>query len=361
MPSPFPHPRTGTEIAENIGGFPLYFRERQPRIVTADIWDLLRNLVDGRLVVEKRQACKAYIQQAQEFYEAASNPRTASRPLLYYYCFLNLAKMAVLSERIEIPNAVYHGISDPQRNVRKKLRLQGQKIKLHKRDPNHNQLAAEFIHILGGTIPQNTEIRVIDVLSQIPGIHRAFCRVEKCGPKFLPIKSVKILHDNASVWANLVFDRHDRDVTTTLPAIRISQRFRRHLTQVGANNTNELCFETAPFPGRYRKGVDNAMRNISKDMREIGVWTILTPTGYRYYFSTIKPRKVLPQLAAIYSTVFYFGSITRYRPQDYERILGGDYLWVVGEFFATQPAQFLYYLASFMAGTEVIRPHMQTT
>ena len=54
--------------------------------------------------------------------------------------------------------------------------------------------------------------------------------------------------------------------------------------------------------------------------------------------------------------MFFLGSVTRYRPYDYDTILGGRYAWLVEEFIATQPTQFLYLLASTLAGVEVVRP-----
>lgn len=162
MPAPFPTARDGQRVARHPSGFPSFFRRRTPRIVTADVWSLLRHLVTKRLDGQQERAALAYIEQAFEFYEAASNPRTGSKPLLYYYSFLNLAKAALLCERTPIPPVVAHGIKDPKANVRKRLRLEGQHVRIDRRLSDHSALFPEFVSLLGGSTRKPSLIRVID-------------------------------------------------------------------------------------------------------------------------------------------------------------------------------------------------------
>ena len=88
----------------------------------------------------------------------------------------------------------------------------------------------------------------------------------------------------------------------------------------------------------------------------IGTASILTRGGYRHYLSSIEPRLQLPDLAVAYAIAFYFGSVVRYKPDAFKKIVAGGYSWLVQEFFASAPNQFLYGLASFLAGVDVIRP-----
>ena len=71
----------------------------------------------------------------------------------------------------------------------------------------------------------------------------------------------------------------------------------------------------------------------------------------------LEPRQILPPLAAVYAALFYLGSITRYKPDVFDKIIAGGYSWVVGELLATQPLQFLYHLASELAGVDVVLPY----
>ena len=54
--------------------------------------------------------------------------------------------------------------------------------------------------------------------------------------------------------------------------------------------------------------------------------------------------------------MFYLGSITRYRPYDFDRYLAGRSGHLLSEFLATQPNQFIYLLASELAGNQVVVP-----
>jgi hypothetical protein len=117
-----------------------------------------------------------------------------------------------------------------------------------------------------------------------------------------------------------------------------------------------IWLETEVTPARTNR-TEAAIRLLAVRLGEVGIWTILTSTGYRSYLSSIEPRRRLPPLAAPYAAMFYLGSITRYKPYDYDAIVKGGYSWLVGELIATQPAQFLYGLASWLAGVDVVRPY----
>jgi len=340
-------------ITENIGGFPLYFQRRQPRIVTADVWAFLRNLVIERLGKRESERALAYLDQARDFYEAARNPALRSKPLLYYYSFLNLAKVAVLVKKIDLPPAPRHGITDPHENSRERIRLEGQKVRV-RATTEANQLFPQFMALFGAESETTRDYRVIDILGQIPSIHRPFCRVANVSPLFVPIQSFSVHRNSTHVWSRMVLDPKDKDVSSALPRIERSHRFRREFPEC-EENAEALSYKSVQEPGR-KNGIDRGIYRISQRIQTVGLSGILTGSGFRYYLNAHPPREILPPLAAVYAAFFYFGSISRYKPQDFDGILDGGYSWVVGELLTTQPTQFLYGLASFLAGTEVIRP-----
>ena len=55
-------------------------------------------------------------------------PRLASRPLLYYYSFLNLAKVLLLHSGKALPNVLRHGISDPKANTATTVSFSNQEV-----------------------------------------------------------------------------------------------------------------------------------------------------------------------------------------------------------------------------------------
>src|SRR2546427_10324370 len=113
MPAPFPQPKQGRLVNNPPSGFPAFFSKRQARVVTADPWAFLKELVTHRVDERQRSRGYSYVNQAFDFFEAARNPQFASKPLLYYYSFLNLAKTALLIRKARIAIKPDHGIADP--------------------------------------------------------------------------------------------------------------------------------------------------------------------------------------------------------------------------------------------------------
>jgi len=86
-------------VANEPSGFPLFYDKRKPRVVTADPWAFLSHLAVTKLDKRREEIANAYIAQGNDFFEAAQNPRFHTRPLLYYYAFLNVVKAALLIAR----------------------------------------------------------------------------------------------------------------------------------------------------------------------------------------------------------------------------------------------------------------------
>ena len=56
--------------------------------------------------------------------------------------------------------------------------------------------------------------------------------------------------------------------------------------------------------------------------------------------------KTLPKLVSTYALIFFLGSITRYRPAQFHRIVNGKYSAQIQAILNDIPSQFLYQLAS---------------
>jgi hypothetical protein len=358
MPRP-PAPRQGRPLRTAANGFPGFIRgKRQPKVIAKDIWGCIWEVVEfrgQRIAKERIRQARSYLEQALDFYVTAENPQLASRPLLYYYSFLNLAKVFLLDRAVSFPPQVTHGIRDPRTNVRERLRFEGQRVSIEPRANDRSRVFPEFASQLGGLPARRSEFRIVDLLAQVPAIHRVYTQVVDRASRFVPVERFEPLTDGRRVWTRCIIGRRDRDVALALAAVGRRRAFRRIFRNVRADASAEVWFETTPDPGR-RRGVDRALGRQASRIRELGVWSLLTDRGYRYYLGDFAPGERLPQLASIYAIMFYLGSITRYKPYDFDRIVEGRYGWLVSEFLATQPQQFLYLLASTMAGVDVVRP-----
>lgn len=83
--------------------------------------------------------------------------------------------------------------------------------------------------------------------------------------------------------------------------------------------------------------------------------TAFPPYRKYYVYQGLPTQILLPQLLTMYLATFYFGSITRYKPEQFDFILSSPIGPFVFEFFTNQPSQFLYLMASEFAGQEVAK------
>jgi hypothetical protein len=255
----------GGKCVRNLpSAFPLYAARKQSRIVTADIWAFFRNSASSILPMEVERKAIAFIDQAYEFFEAAKTPRFGSRPLLYYYSFLNIVKAYLLMKKVNLPVSVRHGISDPRENKRERRRLQGQSILIQELAQDHSRIFPEFLKCFNMILTKEMKLRVLDLLKQVPTIHRTYCRVTKDKPVFLPVKSFQALSKNREIHIRLILDRNQKDTKQVLGILQKRRAFSLLFTQVAScskeasqnRNTNEeiseLWYETNSMPGHRR-------------------------------------------------------------------------------------------------------------
>jgi len=370
--SPLPKVRDGHPIPASWS-FSLFFDSKaRRRILAADVWSCLEHLIGERLSRQQRPRANAHLWQGHEFFQAAQNPRFDSRPLLYYYAFLNASKAFLLARGVKLPPQTRHGVSDPSANARRRLLLEGQTVRIETQGIKNDQLLPELIAAIGAS-PSNQSYRVLDLLAQIPAIHRTYAtigrgrtgkaktkgkpsatigQIWRKGPCFAGVTLEVLRYDNGT-WARLSLDASALDVRQAVKMLVQVPAVQQVFSRVDTGNAREISFETAI---ETSKSHDVAMAKLAQTLARGGIWSLLTEQGYRHYKGAIPARYRLPQLASIYAVMFFLGSVTRYRPYDYDTILGGRYAWLVEEYLATQPTQFLYLLASTLAGAEVVRP-----
>jgi hypothetical protein len=88
-------------------------------------------------------------------------------------------------------------------------------------------------------------------------------------------------------------------------------------------------------------------------------FTVLAQNPYRKYYLYRAPAnersKPLPQLVSMYAVIFFLGSITRYRPDQFDRIVNGKFGAQIQAVLNDVPGQFLYQLASNFCQQEVAK------
>lgn len=376
-------------------GFPIFIKEtstgyllKAEKIRVSDLWALWHYIIKSE---KKRFPGRtdylfllSVLEQAQYFCEAASLAPIKSKPLLYYYSFLNIAKASIvltnptfLASNLEFN----HGIDSCSINSNAQLQDCFVTVKNLKSAGGVSQkisVAYELARLFGDNIefkhpnPANHDngpwkIDIISLLKSCIGIHRTVSETFKTKESFIRLESPVIEKEGR----HLVYKG----------MINSTQNERTLLTTAGYNI--EEINQKWHLKEDYNMLTPNLSRLVfylfSKQLSSKGLWTYTTGGEYRLYINSnhlIKDAnniyKFLPLNAAnpnvqqltlssaivIYYLMFFFGSITRYHPYLFEKVLSEKEIWLVSEFLKTQPLQFLLLLTSKILGKPLYTSRM---
>lgn len=384
---PLPQPRQGDilRIKERPLEFSFWPVERTTRryglgtrVFATDPWTVIQRSAENRCKAAARDAAFALIEQAEDFYRAAESGVKAAKPLLLYYCFMNLAKAFILTcgQREDVNNAM-HGVSEKldlppndQELLNAYLNVQqtvppgpapppGQTIK------NFDELLQAISGTGATTNPQRYDLT--QLMPQIVPGHRLWVQGAggKTKERFLSIQRIEFRCDSAAkqVWLRLYLFADDlRRIDISHSNVLMNTRVGTVLQDVACNDTIDdrslVCFEqTAPtnYTGRPSDEIPQVVAGLSHLL-----WrTVLITPPYRKYYLYAAPvaehPQILPQILSIYAITFYLGSIVRYRPHHFDKILKGKYGPFIEAFLNDQPKQFIYLMASEFAEKEVTK------
>lgn len=327
------------------------------QIITLDPWRCLQVYIHQCVKdTGQKNRALAFLEQSEDFHRAASAPRVASKPLLHYYSFLNLAKAFLVVKKGMQLNYCMHGLKEPDDNVRRRLTITSQCVKPNDSSVGRRiQIYRKFIRECGFSVPAKPKpFKLVDLLEQAVNINGIISRSMGRAPQFFLIRDIAFEcdPDAKKVWISFYVSKDDLAVSSAAP---------RNLRE----NTTSFEEVESPREGlrRYESKIaldynKSPIQVLSKLVRDNwhDIWSEVVPGGYRFWASTIPKNKRLAQLAAAYQTMFYFGSITRYRPDDFHKLADGKHGWMVQEFVNTQPLQFVYFLGSGMMDAEMVLP-----
>jgi len=363
MAGRYPRARAGEQVT--VKGVPVPFTFwpdaylKHGRVVTSDPWRCLA--VHIRRTVKNtshRNQAAAFLEQAEDLYQAAGTARVGSKPLLYYYSFLNLAKTFLVVKKGKDLRRCMHGLKEPKDNIRKYMTITSQAVVANASKPRGRlQLYREFIAECGFPAPAKPKpMRLVDLLDQAVSIHRITSHTLGHTRQFFPVDDIAFMCDPAKkkAWVALRVRRDD---------LAVSSAAARDVRK------NTTCFKEVESPERqFRLYESKSQRAYSRSPRDVlrslvsdtwkDIWSELRPGGYQFWISAIPRKKRLPQLGSGYQAMFYFGSVARYRPDDLRKLLESKHGWMVQEFINNQPIQFLYFLGSGLMDAEMVIPEL---
>jgi hypothetical protein len=329
-------------------------------------WPVMEAAIRDRIAEADLQVeALAFLEQAQDFY-AAATARVAANPLLLYYAFLNLGKALLLT--LGYPSSLErasHGLSD--RTAAGGTELDDSAVVVQSYN-NRVNVYAELLERLGYSRPvDNDTYQATELLPQIVIGHRIWREAATTNTeRFVGLTEVEMVKAAATkeLWLRLYIERGDlRRYGITRKRLLEEGRLDGAFREVALDGTGRVgdlvCLEqeqTVTYTGRPSDKVMDLVTPIRPNL-----WRIVTTTpasGYRkYYLHLSEPGEFrLPQLASLWVLLFYFGSIVRYRPHLFDIVTAGRYGAFVTEFIAAQPEQLLYLFASEMCSREIARP-----
>jgi YaaC-like Protein len=373
--SPLPAPRLGERLVVrdrplDFGFWPLGRTTRryglQVPLYCGDPWPLLSETIRTGCPPAQRLAAVAFLDQAKDLYSAAANrPVSAAKPLILYYCYLNLAKAFILTTgQRKVLDKAQHGLSEqlgPGLQELTDAYLDAYPSTSAKINVFHEFLKA----VSGSGLGQVASLPVPQLLPQVVPGHRLWVAASGKRERFLGVERVTFMRDAKAkkIWLRLHVYSDNLAIVGLTHAKLLSQTdLAGSWKEVRCSDSSDgrrlVCFEqVAGLP--YTSRAPDEVPNLIAAARPRLWATALMYSPWRRYYLYASPvaeqQTVLPQLASVYALTYYFGSIARYRPHHFQRIMDGPYGPWLQTFLNEQPTQFLFLLASDIVRRDLLK------
>jgi hypothetical protein len=373
MPKPTPaRPGKSVEINHQpveISFWPVVKTTRrygfQSRIFTSNPWAVIEEGIAQKCPKNLRKSAYAFRDQAQDFFEMGQASKlTYAKPLPFYYSFLNLVKAFVLMAGKGISDyRPQHGLSENARD----RQVEGATIKVHSYSSHRRNAVADFYFALtGNQLLQTKSLRLGHLLPQILFGHRLWCSAAGTRDRFVPIRKIEFIENRADrkTWLRAVLKREElRRSSISQQVLLRGSRLCNDWAFVRVDDAefpeDKFLWIEAVAPRQYTHRASDELFEVAGELKK-NLWSsVLLHPPYRRYYLYVAPQNeqsaVLPQLLSMFVVIFFLGSITRYRPHHFERLLetryGPHLIGAVDEI----PMQFIYLLASEMLSREVTK------
>jgi hypothetical protein len=299
----------------------------------------------------------AFIEQSEDFYNSANTARIGSKPLLYYCSFLNLAKAYLAVKQNTCLSKCGHGLIDYDKGQKGRRTITSLKVKKEDHNPKRMSVYRETVEALGFNVPHTgTTYQLTELFGQTVSIQRLLTHTLKTSIRFFPVHDISFRYDPSekNVWATLQI-KHD-DLAFNKNAPKEIRSGMGAFPEVKPDDSSPVRQYQSEYIHYKRSPIDALPALVEKTKKDI--WSLLRPGKYYYFVSSIPKTKRLSQVASCYQAMFYLGSIVRYRPDDFSRLLEGKHGWIIQEFVNTQPLQFIYLLGSVLIDAEMVFPEV---
>jgi len=374
-----PLPRIGTRVKVldrtlQFSYWPMYREKRrfglQSTLFALDPWSLIRTKILERSPAANQSEALSSLAQANDFYNATTTTGViASRPLLLYYCFMNLMKAFALTVNQKPSfDRAHHGLSEKMRSANREYDDAYLTAHVSPSLRTHQlNLFDELLQSLSNVgLGTDREYDLPILMPQVVPGHRLWAEAKKERERFISVNEISIKQNKVTKEIWLEIDIFADDLS------RLSVTHSQLLSETRLNTLFREVRNTDIVDGRklirleqitsrvYTHRASDAVSDLVNSIKPY-LWSVVTSVPpYRRYYVYLAPIKehpqVLPQLMSIYAITFYLGSITRYRPHQFDSLIRSPIGPRIEEFITGQPQQFLYLMASEFARQDVTKP-----
>lgn len=343
--------------------FPLFTKHnstdyliKHDQIRVSDIWAFWQYII-GRYVKKyagEKDFLLTLIEQAKYFYEAAEKAPIKSQPLLYYYSFLNLVKVVVNVNTLNAYGTTkdyYHGIESCAIHKGDQLKDVYVEIQGFLGSPDKISVAYQFMTQLGDTVPvpPKYKIDVIKMLKSCIGIHRTYCETNNCKETYIQVCNLKLYKEGHRFLSKYEVMKCDAQAQADLNGAGYN------IVSETDDEGNTFYYWVEEIHMLGAKPTKLDYFSLARKLRTKGVWYFTDGDRYRTFIST-DPIHISTE-SIIYCLMFFFGSITRYHPYMFDKLLTDQQMWLISEFLKTQPKQFLHAVTSRTIESAILKPN----
>ena len=289
------------------------------------------------------------VTQADEYFWMALDASPRAAPLLHYYSMLNLTKALIYleaPERLEDEGGLLHGLSDPSRiKDPRSFSLDQESVVVHR----GGVFPSLYNVLTGAGIPRKMVVNVFELLRYSGWLSH---EVEDLGTM------CKMVHGNFSIAtdANGHFVRLTADIdreevrnhcggVTTFEAE--APQFLQLFKRVASNDPQQLHYESESLPWATRGEYRAAYHKLRDAIRSLRLYrypgnAVSRPSAEYLIPLNTQGRDPLPEPCVLLAITFYLGSLVRYQPHIYDRLLGSEEAWLLDSFIRQCPSAFSF-------------------
>jgi hypothetical protein len=336
---------------QSVKYFPFGNQPASSYVLTTNPFSFLNSWLDNEIdkvikeTKDKRRSklekAKYFCLLAEDFNNSAQSSRMPAKATMLYYAQLNLVKCFLLLNGFELEKTIEkHGLNLPY-NSELILRVM-------KKESGSILIFREFARLTGVDVNKiegsNFDLRTL--LFELPEIHELGFALEIFDGKrrFLPVEiEIKINEGHTSLYYEIIYNKkHSSSVDS-------SNFFKNVLKPNNEEkpNSDKIRYQSITsikFTENDDLSWSKAYTKLCKQINSLGVTTLLSRDGYRYYLN-LNPSN-LNRYCSVYAFLFYIGTIARYRPSLNESVLKGIFQAIINEAIETCPNQLYYHLVS---------------